>query len=122
MRGRVIAESLRIGAIVSLEHVELTSVGRHDVTAGTRLDGSVRAEDGAVAGQPSVWTFVDSAGSDDAAEEAARTGKAWVCPSISSIASSRWRPTLARRRHRNRRPGCAPDSSMEVDRPVPDRP
>jgi len=73
VRGRVIAESLRIGAKVKLAGVELTSVSRHDVSAGTRPDGAVRAEDGAVAGQPHVWTFVDFAGSDDLAREVAET-------------------------------------------------
>ena len=71
MRGRVIAESLRIGAVVELTGVELTSVSRHDVSAGTRPDGAVRAEDGAITGQPSVWTFVDFAGSDDLAADMA---------------------------------------------------
>ena len=106
VRGRVIAESLRVGAIVTLEHVELTSVGRHDVTAGTRPDGAVRAEDGAVAGQPSVWTFVDFAASGHTYASPVRGGL------VAARASARLGvvegvPTLARRRHRNRRPGCA---------------
>ena len=71
VRGRVIAESLRIGAMVELAGVELTSVSRHDVSTGTRPDGTVRAEDGAVVGQPPVWTFVDFGGSDDLADEVA---------------------------------------------------
>ena len=71
VRGRVIAESLRVGAMVTLAGVELTSVSRHDVSAGTRPDGAVRAEDGAVAGQPPVWTFVDFAGPDDLADDVA---------------------------------------------------
>ena len=57
--------------MVKLTGVELTSVSRHDVSAGTRPDGALRAEDGDVAGQPPVWTFVDFAGSDDVAEDAA---------------------------------------------------
>ena len=71
VRGRVIAESLREGAVVKLAGVELTSVSRHDVSAGTRPGDAVRSEDGAVAGQPPVWTFVDFAGSDDLAEAVA---------------------------------------------------
>jgi hypothetical protein len=71
VRGRVIAESLRIGAIVELTGVELTSVGRHDVSVATRPGDDVRSEDGAVAGQPHVWTFVDFAGPDDLAESVA---------------------------------------------------
>ena len=72
VRGRVIAESLRVGATVDFAGVELTSVGRHDVSVGTRPDGGVRVEDGAIAGQPSVWTFVDFAGPDDLAEPVAQ--------------------------------------------------
>ena len=60
-----------MGAMVKLAGVELSSVSRHDVSAGTRPDRDVRAEDGAVAGQPHVWTFVDFAGSDDLAEDVA---------------------------------------------------
>jgi len=71
MRGRVIAESLRIGAMVELAGVALSSVSRYDVSAGTRPDGAVRAEDGAVAGQPSVWTFIDFGGHDDLADAVA---------------------------------------------------
>lgn len=71
MRGRVIAESLRVGATLDLVGVELTSVGRHDVSAGTRPDGAVRAQDGAIAGQPSIWTFVDFAGPDGVADAVA---------------------------------------------------
>jgi hypothetical protein len=71
MRGRVIAESLRIGAMVKLAGVELSSVSRHDVSAGTRPGGAVRSEDGAVAGQPSVWTFIDFTGADDLADAVA---------------------------------------------------
>ena len=73
VRGRFVAESLRMGAKVKLAGVELTSVSRHDVSAGTRPDGAVRAEDGAAAGQPHVWTFVDFAGSDDLARDVAET-------------------------------------------------
>ena len=62
----MIAESLR------LERdgpgcVELRSIGRYDVSSGTRTDSGVRSEDGAVAGQPSVWTFVDFVGPDTVA-------------------------------------------------------
>ena len=71
VRGRVIVESLRVGAVVELAGVELTSVSRHDVSTGTRPGGGVRSEDGAAAGQPSVWSFVDFAGADELAEAVA---------------------------------------------------
>ena len=57
--------------MVKFAGVELTSVNRHDVAAGTRPGGAVRSEDGAVPGQPPVWTFVDFAGPDDLAEAVA---------------------------------------------------
>ncbi len=57
--------------MVELAGVELTSVSRHDVSAGTRPGGAVRSVDGAVAKQPPVWTFVDFAGPDDVAEAVA---------------------------------------------------
>ena len=64
MRGRVIAESLRVGATVEFVGVELTSVSRHDVSTGTAWH--CRAVQGRrIGGQPPVWTFVDFAGPDD---------------------------------------------------------
>jgi len=67
----VIAESLRVGVTVELVGVELISVSRHDVSAGTRPGSDIRSEDGAIAGQPPVWTFVDFTGPDDRAEAVA---------------------------------------------------
>ncbi len=86
MRGRVIAESLRVGAVVKLAGVEWSSVSRHDVSAGTRPGGAVRSEDGAGAGQPPVWTFVDFACSDDLAETVA--GRS-LPPSSARVAGTR---------------------------------
>jgi hypothetical protein len=48
--GRIIAESLRPGADLEVPGLRLVRVGRYDV-AGS-----------AVAGQPSVWTFLDVEG------------------------------------------------------------
>ena len=72
--------------MVELAGVELTSVSRHDVSAGTRPGGAVRSEDGAVARQPPVWTFVDFAGPDDVAEAAA---EALAPPSSARVAGTR---------------------------------
>ena len=72
MRGRLIAESMRVGAELALSGVELVAVSRNDVSAGTRAGEAPRETDGAVAGQPSVWTFVDFAGPDELADEVAR--------------------------------------------------
>jgi hypothetical protein len=72
VRGRLIAESLRIGAALALEGLELVEVSRNDVSAGTRVGEAPREADGAVEGQPPVWTFVDFAGPDVLADEVAR--------------------------------------------------
>ncbi len=58
-------------AKVAFDGVEITSLGRYDVSAGTRPNDVVRSEDGAVAGQPTVWTFVDFVGPDDIADTVA---------------------------------------------------
>ena len=72
MRGRLIAESLRVGAALALDGVELAGVSRNDVSAGTRVGEAPRETDGAVDGQPSVWTFVDFTGPDARADDVAR--------------------------------------------------
>ena len=72
MRGRLIAESMRVGAAPALEGVELAGVSRNDVSAGTRAGEAPREVDGAVDGQPSVWTFVDFTGPDARADDVAR--------------------------------------------------
>ena len=71
MRGRLIAESVRVGAALALTGVELIAVSRHDVSAGTRAGEEPREVDGAVASQPSVWTFIDFAGPDSVADDVA---------------------------------------------------
>ena len=71
MRGRLIAESMRVGSALELSGVELVGVSRNDVSAGTRVGEAPREADGAVAGQPPVWTFIDFAGPDALADEVA---------------------------------------------------
>ena len=72
MRGRLIAESMRVDARLELDGVELVAVGRNDVSAGTRAGEAPREVDGAVEGQPPVWTFVDFAAPDALADDVAR--------------------------------------------------
>ena len=63
---------MRVGAGMTLDGVELVAVSRHDVSAGTRAGEEPREVDGAVAGQPSVWTFIDFGGPDSRADEVAQ--------------------------------------------------
>jgi hypothetical protein len=59
LRGRLLAESLRIGADLRVPGLRVTRLGRHDVSGSTS------------ATQPGVWTFVDFEAPDDAAGELA---------------------------------------------------
>jgi hypothetical protein len=60
LRGRIIAESLRVGAELTVPDLRLANLGRHDVSDST------------VPSQPSIWTFVDVEAPDDRADELAR--------------------------------------------------
>ena len=71
MRGRLIDESMRVGAALALEGVELVAVSRNDVSKGTRAGEAPREVDGAVDGQPPVWTFIDFEAPDSQADEVA---------------------------------------------------
>ena len=59
LRGRLLAESLRLGADLTVPGLELTRLGRHDESGST------------AGGQPAVWTFVDFTAPDDRADELA---------------------------------------------------
>jgi hypothetical protein len=72
VRGRLIAESMRIGSWLELSGLELVAVSRNDVSAGTRVGEAPRDVDGAVEGQPPVWTFVDFAAPDERTDEVAQ--------------------------------------------------
>ena len=74
IRGRIIAESLRVGADLRLPELTLVRLGRHDVATSTRPsderdDG--RDEHGVVSGQPTTWTFIDFEAPGAVAEELA---------------------------------------------------
>jgi hypothetical protein len=75
IRGRIIAESLRIDTAVHVDGVRLVGLSRHDVSASTlppdeQRDG--QEQHGAVDAQPDVWTFVDIEAPKSQADELAR--------------------------------------------------
>ncbi|NYH41881.1 hypothetical protein HNR22_001608 [Micromonospora jinlongensis] len=59
LRGRLLTESLRVGADVRVPSLRVVRVGRHDVSASTSAD------------QPKVWTFLDFEAPDEVADEVA---------------------------------------------------
>lgn len=73
IRGRIIAESLRPGADLSLAGLRLSRLGRHDVSTSTvPADGRpAEQQHGATAAQPTVWTFVDFEGPSSLADDLA---------------------------------------------------
>jgi hypothetical protein len=70
LSGRLIAESCKPGVDIQVPNLRLVRIGRHDVTEttlpGDERDGS--ATPGVVAGQPTIWTFVDFEGPADIAD------------------------------------------------------
>ena len=76
LRGRLLAESLRVGADLEVADLRVVRIGRHDVSSST--DPSVDADPagdsprGAVAGQPRIWTFLDFEAPDDRADDLAQ--------------------------------------------------
>ena len=56
LKGRLLTESLRVGAEVRVEGLRLTLVSRQDVSAS------------AVGAQPRTWTFVDFEAADEVAD------------------------------------------------------
>jgi hypothetical protein len=75
LTGRLLAESLRVGADLEVADLRVVRIGRHDVSKSTApSEGSDAAGDGAggaVAGQPRIWTFLDFEAPDDRADELA---------------------------------------------------
>ncbi len=68
LHGRLLAESLRIGADLTVPDLRLTRLGRHDVSGST------------AGAQPAVWTFVDFTAPDDRADELAAALAAALLP------------------------------------------
>jgi hypothetical protein len=75
LTGRLLAESLRVGADLAVADLRVVRIGRHDVSnSATPSDGSDPAGDsprGAVAGQPPIWTFLDFEAPDHRADDLA---------------------------------------------------
>jgi hypothetical protein len=59
VRGRLLTESLRVGADLRVPDLRVVRVGRHDVSSST------------TSAQPGVWTFLDFEGPDQVADELA---------------------------------------------------
>ena len=59
LKGALLAESLRVGAVLELPGLMLTRVARRDVSGS------------ATAAQPAVWTFVEFEASDEVADRLA---------------------------------------------------
>jgi hypothetical protein len=59
VRGRLLTESLRVGADLRVPALRVVRIGRHDVSGSTTAD------------QPGVWTFLDFEAPDDVAGELA---------------------------------------------------
>jgi hypothetical protein len=59
LRGRLLTESLRVGADLRVSALRVVRVGRHDVSGSTSAD------------QPGVWTFLDFEAPDAVAGELA---------------------------------------------------
>lgn len=75
LTGRLLAESLRVGADLEVADLRVVRIGRHDVSNSTApSEGSDAPGDsagGAVAGQPRIWTFLDFEAPDDRANDLA---------------------------------------------------
>jgi hypothetical protein len=77
LRGRVLAESLRVGTDLRIADLTVVRLGRHDVSTSTTpaVDPAPAGTDGdrgATASQPSIWTFVDFEAPDERADELAQ--------------------------------------------------
>jgi hypothetical protein len=59
LRGRLLTESLRVGADLRVPALRVVRVGRHDVSGST------------TSAQPGIWTFLDFEGPDEVADELA---------------------------------------------------
>jgi len=61
VKGTLLAESLRIGAVLEVDELTLSRIFRRDVAATV------------TSAQPGVWTFVDFEGPDEIADTLARS-------------------------------------------------
>jgi hypothetical protein len=76
LKGRLLAESLRLGHDLRVAGLTVNRVGRHDVSASTTPPDEATAGGSAEAGgassfQPRVWTFIDFEAPSERADELA---------------------------------------------------
>jgi hypothetical protein len=76
LTGRLLAESLRVGADLEVADLRVVRIGRHEVSNSTTpsdaSDPAGVSPRGAVAGQPAIWTFLDFEAPDDRADDLAQ--------------------------------------------------
>ena len=77
LKGRLLAESLRVGMDLEIADLTVVRLGRHDVSESTtpfaEVEPSATGDGrGATTSQPSVWTFVDFEAPDERADELAQ--------------------------------------------------
>ncbi len=75
LTGRLLAESLRVGADLVIPDLRVVRLGRHDVSSSTLPGGAESADTdldapaaGATETQPQIWTFVDFEAPDEQAD------------------------------------------------------
>jgi len=76
LKGRLLAESLRVGHDLEVPSLKVVRIGRHDVSESTKpfadtTETSISDPGGASSSQPSVWTFVDFEAPDESADQIA---------------------------------------------------
>jgi len=77
LTGRLLAESLRVGADLTIDDLRVVRLGRHDVSESTLpaaepSDQDLDASAGATDAQPQIWTFVDFEAPDEQADALAQ--------------------------------------------------
>jgi hypothetical protein len=76
LRGRLLAESLRVGTDLRVMDLLVPRVGRHDGSQSTSPDDGPPAADnqprGATDTQPKIWTFLDFEAPEERADELAQ--------------------------------------------------
>lgn len=77
LTGRLLAESLRVGADLAIDDLRVVRLGRHDVSESTLpgaepSDSDPDAPVGATDAQPQIWTFVDFEAPEEQADALAQ--------------------------------------------------
>lgn len=83
-QGRLIAESCQPGVDIQVPNLRLMRFGRHDVTEST-VPADEREQSptpGVVAGQPTIWTFIDFEGPNEIADVLAQAFASALQPEL----------------------------------------